>query len=196
MEENKNVIDETPVQAIGIVKEEEKPLILRMADERVNLRTSATLTKLLPALVNFHKNLDSIEKSSQNPFFKSTYADINNILEHIKPVLAENGLCLYQAIIDGGEDERTSNLSVKTILFHESGEFIETDSVPFPVDKKNIQSTMSSISYIRRYTINAICNLAFKGEDDDANSVQGTVPSQASGTQAGATAPPTPRRRR
>ena len=194
MEENRNECLDTPINVVEIVKEEEKPLILRMADERVNLRTSATLTKLLPALVNFHKNLDSIEKSSQNPFFKSTYADINNILEHIKPVLAENGLCLYQAIIDGGEDERTSNLSVKTILFHESGEFIETDSVPFPVDKKNIQSTMSSISYIRRYTINAICNLAFKGEDDDANSVQGTVPSQA---QANTPAPPSaPRRRR
>lgn len=194
MEENRNECLDTPVNVVEIVKEEEKPLILRMADERVNLRTSATLTKLLPALVNFHKNLDSIEKSSQNPFFKSTYADINNILEHIKPVLAENGLCLYQAIIDGGEDERTSNLSVKTILFHESGEFIETDSVPFPVDKKNIQSTMSSISYIRRYTINAICNLAFKGEDDDANSVQGTAPSQA---QANTPAPPSaPRRRR
>ena len=195
MEENRNECLDTPINVVEIVKEEEKPLILRMADERVNLRTSATLTKLLPALVNFHKNLDSIEKSSQNPFFKSTYADINNILEHIKPVLAENGLCLYQAIIDGGEDERTSNLSVKTILFHESGEFIETDSVPFPVDKKNIQSTMSSISYIRRYTINAICNLAFKGEDDDANSVQGTAPSQASATNTPAP-PSAPRRRR
>lgn len=163
MEENK---------VMETVDQEEIPMILRKRDERVNLRTSKTLTKLLPSLINFHKKLDSIEKSSANPFFKSNYSSIDTILEHIKPILAEEGLCLYQAIIDGDE----GNLSIKTILFHESGEFLESDSVPFPVDKRNIQSTMSSISYIRRYTINAICNLAFKDEDKDGNDIEGTKP--------------------
>lgn len=180
---NENIVNEDII--------EELPLILRNKDERVNLRTSKTLTKLLPSLISFHKSLDSIEKSSANPFFKSSYSSIDTILEHIKPILASNGLCLYQAIIDGDE----GNLSVKTILFHESGEFLETDSVPFPVEKRNIQSTMSSISYIRRYTINSICNLAFKDEDKDANDVAGTKPyeSQQSGTNTETT---TSRRRR
>lgn len=170
MEEVKKVVEQ-----VENVKEEDVPVILRKKDERVNLRTSQTLTKLLPSLINFHKKLDSIEKSSANPFFKSSYSSIDTILEHIKPILADEGLCLYQAIIDGDE----GNLCIKTILFHESGEFLETDSVPFPVDKRNIQSTMSSISYIRRYTINAICNLAFKDEDKDGNDIEGTKPHEA-----------------
>ena len=189
MEENKNIE----------VNTEEVPMILRMTDERVNIRTSNSLGKLLPSLVEFHKNLDSIDKSSENPFFKSSYATIDTILEHIKPVLAKQGLCLMQMIIDGGEN----HLCIKTLLLHESGEFIETDSVPFPIDKRNIQSTMSSISYIRRYTINAICNLAFKDEDDDGNSVQGTKPAETKKAQTTQTtqtqateSSDTPRRRR
>lgn len=187
MEDNKNIetneIEETDMQA----------LIIRNKDERVNIRTSNKLTNLLPALINFHKKLDSIEKSSANPFFKSSYSTIDNILEHIKPILADNGLCLYQAIIDGDE----GHVSIKTILFHESGEFIETDSVPFPVDKRNIQATMSSISYIRRYTINSICNLAFKDDDKDANDVPGTKPYESqNNAQSNPSAPPTSSRRR
>lgn len=180
MEENKDLMAK------------EESMIFRAKDERVNIRTSKELTKLLPSLIGFHKKLDSIEKSSDNPFFKSKYSSIDTILEHIKPILAEEGLCLYQSIIDGDND----CLSIKTILFHESGEFIESDSVPFPVDKRNIQSTMSSISYIRRYTINAICNLAFKDEDQDGNDIVGTKPHEESSRTEQTTPPVSGRRRR
>lgn len=160
MEENRNEILEN-------VNEME-----RLYDERVNIRTSKTLEHILPGLLKFHKKMDSIEKSSANPFFKSKYTNLDTILEHIKPLLAEEGIFIYQSIIDGGNDM----LSIKTILFHESGEYIESDSVPFPIDKKNIQGTMSSISYIRRYAINSVCNLAFKDEDDDGNMASQSQP--------------------
>ena len=187
MEENKN---------IEIKEVEETPLILRMSDERVNIRTSNSLGNLLPALTKFHGELDSIEKSSANPFFKSNYSSLDTILEHIKPILAKQGLCLFQSIIDGGD----GCLSIKTILFHESGEFIETDSVPFPMDKRNIQSSMASVTYLRRYTINSICNLAFKDEDLDGNDVAGTKPYESARTSNSSTseseAPTSSRRRR
>lgn len=188
MEENK-VIEEVKVERRRDDNKENKHLIYRKSDERINIRTSENLTNILPALVEFHKSLDSIEKSSANPFFKSSYSSLDTILEHIKPILAKQGLFIYQSIIEGGVD----SLSIKTILFHESGEFIESDSVPFPVDKRNIQSTMSSISYIRRYSINSVCNLAFKDEDNDANDVVGTKPYES---QQSTSSPITPRRRR
>lgn len=186
MEENTNIEVKSERRRVEEPKETTN-LINRKVDERVNIRTSETITNILPALVKFHKSLDSIEKSNANPFFKSKYSSLDNILEHIKPILAEQGLFIYQSIIDGGND----CLSVKTILFHESGEFIESDSTPFPIDKKNIQSTMSSISYIRRYAVNSVCNLAFKDEDNDANGVTGTKPYETQNTSA----PTTPVRR-
>ena len=45
--------------------------------------------------------IGAISKDSRNPFFKSKYFDINQLLEHTEPILQKHDLLCLQPIIDG-----------------------------------------------------------------------------------------------
>ena len=52
-------------------------------------------------LLKVQTEVGAISKDSKNPFFKSKYFDINSLIKHVQPLLAENGLLLLQPIKDG-----------------------------------------------------------------------------------------------
>jgi hypothetical protein len=47
------------------------------------------------------QEIGKVTKGSNNPFFKSKYADLNAILEATEPILLKHGLILLQPILDG-----------------------------------------------------------------------------------------------
>jgi hypothetical protein len=47
-------------------------------------------------LLEVQKEVGAISKDSKNPFFKSKYFDINQLIEHVQPVLNNKGLLLTQ----------------------------------------------------------------------------------------------------
>ena len=49
-------------------------------------------------MLSVQRDLKPIIKDSDNPFFKSKYADINAVLAEIRPLLIREGLFLTQAI--------------------------------------------------------------------------------------------------
>jgi len=121
------------------------------------------MKELLKALAAAKKEIAPIAKDSTNPFYKSKYFDINQILESVEPVLFNHGLLVMQPVKEG---------RVSTILFHvESGESIESD-----IDLPNItdpQKLGMAITYYRRYTIQSL--LALQAEDDDGNTAKKEV---------------------
>jgi len=121
---------------------------------------SESISNLAKALTTFQIKVGSIKKDSVNPFFKSKYASLTTIIEHITIPLAESGLCYTQFPDDAG---------LTTVLMHsESGEYIQATYV-MPVAKQNDpQALGSAITYARRYAIGSILGLAID-EDDDAN---------------------------
>lgn len=120
---------------------------------------SATITELAKALILFHVKVGKVTKDAKNPFFKSNYATLENILEVIEVPLNEAGLTFAQF--------PSNNYGLTTILIHaESGEFIESEYFMEPA-KKDPQGAGSVITYQRRYALAAILGLA--QEDDDAN---------------------------
>lgn len=125
------------------------------------MERSQTISKLAGALITFHLKVDKIKKDANNPFFKSKYASLTNILDAVSIPLAECGLAVTQ--FPTGQDGLT------TLLIHaESGEFIE--STYEMVGLKNTpQERGSLISYQRRYAITSVLNLNISDEDDDAN---------------------------
>lgn len=129
------------------------------------MQQSSTITELSKALVLFQVKVDSIKKDAKNPFFKSTYASLSNILDAIKIPLTECGLTLSQ--FPEGE------YGLTTRLLHESGEWMEASYTMRPV-KDDPQGRGSCITYQRRYAIAAILSLNID-EDDDGN--QATHPS-------------------
>lgn len=103
-------------------------------------------------------------KDSENPFFKSSYADLSSILQAIVPLLSANGLAVVQPmkVIDG-----VTILS--TTIIHESGESISSEMIlPSHADP---QKYGSLLSYYKRYQLQALCGVSTKDEDDDANHV-------------------------
>lgn len=128
------------------------------------MNSSPTITKISAALVKAQSEMGNAIKSSDNPFFKKKYADINSVREATLPILNKHGIAAIQPtiVIDGVN-------YVETVLLHESGEYI-SGATQIITDKPNdAQRHGSGLSYARRYGLSAItCIVA---EDDDANSI-------------------------
>lgn len=123
------------------------------------MKKSESIEQIAKALITFHVKCDTIKKDAKNPFFKSTYASLTNILDAINEPLIECGLSISQ--FPTGTDGLT------TILLHESGEYIAGEYSMRPA-KDDPQGRGSAITYQRRYAIASILSLNID-EDDDGN---------------------------
>lgn len=124
------------------------------------MEKSESISNLAKALIQFHIKVDNIKKDATNPFFKSKYASLSNILESINFPLIESGLTFSQL--------PTGEFGLTTILMHaESGEFIQSYYQMKPV-KDDPQGKGSVITYQRRYALSSVLGLNID-EDDDAN---------------------------
>lgn len=123
------------------------------------MNKSDSIVELASALLAFHDKMGKVKKDSTNPFYKSKYASLSNILGAIKQPLLDSELSVSQ--FPTGEHELT------TMLIHTSGEFISGAFKMKPV-KDDPQGIGSSITYQRRYALGAVLGLDID-EDDDAN---------------------------
>jgi hypothetical protein len=120
---------------------------------------SQSIKEITKALITFQVKVDTIKKDAKNPFFKSSYASLANILDSIKEPLIECGLAVTQ--FPFGEN------GLMTILMHESGEWIGFEYQMRPA-KDDPQGRGSAITYQRRYAIASVLCLNID-EDDDGN---------------------------
>ena len=124
---------------------------------------SEKLDKLAPALSKAQSEMAGAVKDSDNPFFKSKYADLTSVWKACKEALHTNGFSVIQSPI-----ERDGRLGVATMLLHDSGQFV-TDEYTLGVKKENDpQADGSSITYARRYSLAAFVGVC--PVDDDAES--------------------------
>lgn len=122
------------------------------------------MKELLKSLSQFQSEITPISKDANNPFYKSAYASLEQIQEHIKPILIKCGLVIIQKNINND-----CGLFVETKLIHvESGEN-ETSIFPVIVQKADAQSYGSAVSYAKRYSITGLLNLTIQDTDDDGN---------------------------
>jgi len=124
-------------------------------------------TSLAAAQINMGKAL----KQSNNPHFRSKYADLGSVMDACLPALNEHGIAVIQPT---GEDEQ--GRFVETILIHgESGEQLSC-RVPLIVSKNDMQGYGSAVTYARRYGLMAMAGIA--PEDDDGNAAAKAAPKQ------------------
>lgn len=124
------------------------------------MNKSDSITELATALAKFQGEVKNPSNTATNPYFKSKYAPLNDVLNLVRPLLSENGLSVVQAPSGDGE-----NIVVTTTLIHESGEWIEFPSLVLKADKATAQGAGSAITYARRYALSAV--LGISSEDDD-----------------------------
>lgn len=137
------------------------------------MRRSESIKALGMALAKFNGEVTRIAKDAHNPQFKSEYVTLDALIEATRPILQANGLSVLQFPLTG----EGGQIGVKTMLLHDSGEFIESAPLfmtPTRFTKgggyeiaRDPQAAGSVISYLRRYSYQAILNLN-TGEDDDA----------------------------
>jgi hypothetical protein len=114
-------------------------------------------------LLAFQQKMEAVKKTKKNPHFKNTYADINEILSEVKPLLSDLNLVLRQPIIDG--------LQCSIITDVESSESV-TSCIKLP-DNLQPQQLGSAITYFRRYTLVSLLCLETE-EDTDGNNTAPT----------------------
>lgn len=127
------------------------------------MNKSESIENLAKALAKFQSEITNPTNSADNPYFKSKYAPLNEILNLVRPLLSKNGLTVVQAPAGDG-----SNITITTLLMHESGEWIEPEPLILKADKATAQGAGSAITYARRYALSAILGISSE-DDDDGN---------------------------
>ena len=117
------------------------------------------MKQIATALLKAQSEMSNPKKGAVNPFFKSKYADLNAIREAVIPILNANGISVLQPIVH--VDNKNF---VKTILLHESGEFMESLTEIIYNKINDAQAQGSGISYARRYSLQSFVCV---GADDD-----------------------------
>lgn len=138
---------------------------------------SESIVTIAKALATAQSEMGSASKDAKNPFFKSSYADLNAIREAVLPVLNKHKISVLQPTIEvNGES------FVETVLLHETGEFISSVTPIIAAKANDAQSHGSGISYARRYGLQSF--LCVGAEDDDGEKAMGRAkPSFTSNTK-------------
>tara|TARA_R110002020_G_scaffold153139_5_gene332339 strand:- start:1796 stop:2281 length:486 start_codon:yes stop_codon:yes gene_type:complete len=126
---------------------------------------SDDIKELATALAQAQGELDGASKKSTNPFFKSGYADLHEVISSTFPILSKYGLSVSQ-----GNEIIPGAVCVTTTLLHKSGQWLRS-KIKVPMSKVDAQGVGSATTYGRRYGLAAMVGVAQK--DDDGNSISG-----------------------
>lgn len=121
---------------------------------------SDRLDEIIPALHKAQGAITGAKKTSKNPFFKSTYADLAAVWEAVRHALDDNGLCITQTL-----DSIEGKDYLHTTLYHTSGQWLRSRAPLVCAKANDPQAYGSAISYMRRYSLAAM--LGVIQEDDD-----------------------------
>lgn len=126
------------------------------------MNRSETITKIAGALVKAQAAMGNAVKDSKNPFFKSSYADLNAVREACLPALNANGVSVLQPTV-----HIEGKAFVETVLLHESGEFISSLTEVICAKQNDPQAHGSGVSYARRYGLQSMVNLGSADDDGE-----------------------------
>ena len=141
------------------------------------MQKSESITNLAAALAKAQATMTGALKDSENPHFRSKYADLESVWNACREPLTSNGLSVTQLLT---YTERQA-VAIETLLLHESGEYIGS-SFEIPVSKSDAQGFGSALTYARRYSLSAIIGIA-PAEDDGESAVgRGTAAKKPTGT--------------
>ena len=144
--------------------------------------------KLPAVLAKAQMELKKAIKSADNPYFKSKYAGLDEVIEACRNVLNKHGIAVTQTVEyvpETTKEERLlpnnnhtetvivtpqQTILVTTLLY---GEQSIRSVMPLEYKRGDMQSLGSAMTYARRYSLQSICCLATDEPDDDGNKAVG-----------------------
>lgn len=113
-------------------------------------------------ILKIQTEIGVLSKDKENPFFKSSYFDINQIIAQLLPLLEKHNLSVIQplTVVDG------KNALATQVYDIEKKEVLVISTIFLP-ENPDPQKMGSAITYLRRYALQSLFLL--QAEDDDGN---------------------------
>lgn len=174
MEETLNLPNENPVNPsdfdcvrVADAKPENASLLLGLMDYTEIVGTYEMRKEMFAAWAQFVGEVVNPLKTAAN-YNKGNYAPLDQVLNEIRPKLAEHGFGLMQnPVVDGNK------VTITTILTFQNGACIVFPPLSMNAAKDDPQTLIATVTYARRAALNAI--FALYGEnDDDGNAASGS----------------------
>jgi hypothetical protein len=118
-----------------------------------------------------YQQIENVKKNATNPHFGNSYANLETVLEEIKPALEAQNLVLLQPPVSA-----EWGAGCRTIIRNEAGEELEFPDLLLPYQKRDPQGAGSCLSYARRYALKGVFSLA--EVDDDGEQASKPEPAQ------------------
>jgi hypothetical protein len=123
--------------------------------------------ELATALAKAQGEVENAKKVSNNPHFKSKYADLGTIWDVIRVPLTSNGLSVLQLPCEAPPGQ----IGLVTHILHSSGQSVSERFFVGLKDASNPQQVGSALTYMKRYTLLGVAGIA--SEDDDGEAAVG-----------------------
>ena len=131
------------------------------------MHSSESINELATALCKAQASMGGAVRGTGNPFFKSKYADLSDVMQVVKEPFAANGLSYVQFPVS-----TESSVGVATRLMHTSGQWLEQEFL-LPMVKRDPQAGGSCITYARRYGLAAMAGIPQVDDDAESAMVRG-----------------------
>ena len=115
-------------------------------------------------LINARKKIKFAKRDGQNPFYNSTYATLESVVNAITPILEEHNITYTQCPVHSNDN----CLHMEIKLYHDTGHVEHFPISSIPVGKLDAHGYGAAMTYLRRFQLGAVMGIAF--EDDDGNS--------------------------
>jgi hypothetical protein len=125
------------------------------------MKTSKSVTNIIKARIKAKSEMRKPRKDGINPHFKSKYTTYEELILCVEEALIKNELDMVLEVLN-----KEDKVGCQITLYHSSGEFIGSDPFYIP-STQTAQGYGSSVTYVKRYCVEAFFGLA--SEDDDGN---------------------------
>lgn len=114
---------------------------------------------------------------SDGPLKGKRYAELHSVVDAVTPLLSKYGLS-HSWNVKSEKELIAVTCTLKHVLGH--SESVTIDGPPDTGGAKNaIQARASTITYLERYTLKAVCGIAEQGDDTDGNTTGGQLDENA-----------------
>lgn len=122
-------------------------------------------TEFAKDFINAQAEIGTLPKDKKG--YGYNYTDFDTVVKTVKPILKKYNLGFCQML----ETTEAGKSGIRTILFHASGENIQSwfELPPSQVSKVACQNMGASITYIKRY---ALCAILGCSSDEDTDGVE------------------------